>query len=76
MSHCNITLPRERDWAFVLKIALLEAEKRVLSDRLLSAENSLESIFDRIKRGDEVYLDYPNGDRIYIQAKPEEADKS
>lgn len=75
MSHCNITLPRERDWDFMRAIAVLKAEKTVLEDRLQSAERSLESIFDRIKRGEEVYLDYPNGDRIYIQAKPEEGDK-
>jgi len=71
MSHCNITLPRHRDWDFFRQIEVLKAEKSVLESRLQTVESSLESIFDRIKRGEEVYLDYPNGDRIYIQARPE-----
>lgn len=72
MSHCNITLPRDRDWDFFRKIAVLEAEKSILESRLRDVESNLESIFDRIKRGEEVYLDYRDGSRIYIQARPEE----
>lgn len=74
MSHCNITIPNRSHWEFLRQIALLKAEKSILEDRLVDMERSLESIFDRIKRGEEVYLDYSNGDRVYIQAKPEEGE--
>lgn len=75
MSHCNISLPRDRDWDFIRQIAVLKAERSVLEDRLRSVESELESIFDRLKRGEEIYLEYRNGDRIYIQARPAEGEQ-
>lgn len=72
MSHCNITL-RDRYSSVEqlrLKVRQLETEKSHLEGILESAESNLKSIFDRVKNGEEVYLDYPDNTRIYLKGHP------
>lgn len=73
MSHCNITM-RDR-FSTVERQAEDLVMLRAKSDRtemlLKAAEDNLNSIFERIKDGEEVWLDYPDGSRIYIQAVPD-----
>lgn len=70
MSHCNITM-RDR-YSFESRqdeeISVLKAKNEHLSRLLDSAQSNLESVFERIRNGEEVYLNYKDGTRIYIQA--------
>lgn len=73
MSHCNITM-RDRHSTGAQRdeeIAILRTKLDHLSRLLDAAESNLTSIFERIRNKEEVYLDYPDGTRIYIQAAPE-----
>lgn len=73
MSHCNITM-RDRYSAVEQQAELLHlirAKNERLESLLSAAESNLSSIFERIKDGDEVWLDYPDGSRVYIQAIPD-----
>ncbi len=72
MSHVNITM-RERHSTYETmrdQIAILEAKLKLADERLASAETSLASIFERIKKGERVYLCYDDGSTIDIQAVP------
>jgi uncharacterized protein YdcH (DUF465 family) len=50
------------------EISVLKAKNEHLSRLLDSAQSNLESVFERIRNGEEVYLNYKDGTRIYIQA--------
>lgn len=70
MSHCNITMRDRYSTSEEMRkrIIMLEAENRYLEMLLAAAESNLSSIFDRIAKGEDVYLDYPDGTRIDIKA--------
>lgn len=70
MSHCNITR-RDKHSLFeqaLDRIAILETEKRLLEEKLVRAESNLDSVFDRVRKRETVWLDYADGERIYIGA--------
>jgi hypothetical protein len=70
MSHMNITL-RERhsnESQLSDRVAILEAEKKLLEQKLEAAESNLRSVFERIRAGEPVYLQYGDGERIHIAA--------
>jgi hypothetical protein len=71
-THCNISM-RDRYSSheqLMEQLAIMKAKMERLESLLTDAESSLESIFERVKNGQDVYLDYPDGSRIHIQAKP------
>lgn len=49
-----------------LEIDILKAEKKRLEMSLDTANSNLESIFERVKDGEEVYLCYPDGNVLYL----------
>ena len=72
MSHMNISDPNSNSgsWREMLEVAKLKAEIDVLRRERDHYQSNLESIFDRIKAGEGVYLQYRSGERIWIVAKP------
>ena len=74
MSHINISDPDSAHsrWREMLETDKLMAEIAVLKKERDHYRDNLESIFRRVKEGAEVYLQYADGDRIWIVAKPEE----
>jgi hypothetical protein len=71
MSHCNIT-QRDRyshTEQLTERIAILEIKNKRLEMLLDEAERNLASIFERVKSGEEVYLCYSDGTRIYLTAR-------
>ena len=74
MSHCNIRIldrhKCEQVQADLLAVAKARYER--LYAQCTDLESNLRSIFDRIKGGEEVYLCYEDGSRIYIQAVPDQ----
>lgn len=68
MSQCNIPHP-ERDEKYRHyneRIAKLELDVKLASDRGDAYERQLSSIFERVRQQVTVWLDYPDGKRIYI----------
>lgn len=72
MSHCNITLRDRYSSAEQLgsRIDILTVEKKRLESLLDAAESNLNSIFERVKEGQEVYLCYPDGSLLYLTGSP------
>jgi len=70
----NISDPEHKPnfWRDMLEVDKLKAEIAVLKKERDHYQENLASIFDRIASGEEVYLNYSNGDRIWIVAKPED----
>lgn len=68
MSHCNITHPDvdEKYRHFHDEIAALKLRLERSQMRCDSLEHSLSSIFDRVRKQVTVWLDYPDGKRIYL----------
>ncbi|MGH6977900.1 MAG: hypothetical protein ACRED4_01180 [Brevundimonas sp.] len=77
VSHMNISDPNSNSgvWREMLEVGKLKAEIDVLRRERDHYQSNLESIFDRIKSGEEVYLQYGSGERIWIIAKPEDHPK-
>lgn len=74
MSRINISDPNSNPnvWREMLALDKLAAEIAVLKKERDHYRENLSSIFGRIAAGDEVYLQYDNGDVIWIMRKPEE----
>lgn len=73
MSHCNITMRNRHslEWSEYHNRKMLEARLQVMEMHLQDTESNLKSIFDRVRAGEEVYLDYEDGTRIYLVAREE-----
>lgn len=74
MSRINISDPNSNPnvWREMLALDKLAAEIAVLKKERDHYRENLSSIFSRIASGDEVYLQYDNGDVIWIMRKPGE----
>lgn len=69
MSHMNINKPKEeysQEFLLTLEIAKLRAELGIWKSRASTIEENLNSIFERVEKGEEVYLCHDNGDITYI----------
>jgi hypothetical protein len=74
MTHMNISDPDHKPnfWRDMLEVDKLKAEIAVLQRERDHYRENLSSIFERIASDEEVYLNYSNGDRIWIVARPKE----
>lgn len=68
MSICNISHPDINDKYrhYHDRIADLEGQLKRAVSRAEAAERDLSSIFDRVRNQVTVWLDYPDGKRIYV----------
>lgn len=75
MSHSNITCPDIYSAEYSLREQLaIENAKRVLAEIYRDqAIRNLESVFERVKNNDEVWLCYPDGEIIHIGRVPDPA---
>ena len=68
MSHCNITLPNIYSTEASLREELATTNAKLTLATMYPdmAIKNLESLFERVKNGEETYLCYPDGEIIYI----------
>lgn len=77
MSTCNIVHPErnEKYRQYIERIARLELDVKLATERGDRFERDLASIFERVRAQVAVWLDYPDDKRIFIVgvlAEPEE----
>jgi hypothetical protein len=72
MSHSNITMRNRysHEETLASRIDILTVEKKRLEMLLETCESNLQSIFDRVKSGEEVYLCYEDGSILYLTGSP------
>lgn len=72
MYQCNISQPKPHSYERSLEVenAQLKAELDVVKSRLREAEGQLEAIFNNVRNGDECWLDYTSGERVWIGQVP------
>ncbi|MCW2242229.1 hypothetical protein [Azospirillum canadense] len=70
--HVNIAHPdsNREAWRHMQEVAELRARLEIVEKRARALEMDLDSIFNRIERGEKAELHYPNGDIVYIAAVP------
>lgn len=69
MTHVNINKPKSHfnlEFTSSLEMASLRAELSFWKSRASDFEADLNSIFERVEKGEEIYLCQDNGDIIFI----------
>ncbi|MEM8975569.1 MAG: hypothetical protein AAGD43_26185 [Pseudomonadota bacterium] len=77
MDRCNISQPKPYSYerTLIAENAKLMAELDVVRSHLREAEDQLESIFNNVREGNECWLDYTSGERLWIGQVPSPRDE-